>query len=335
MVIAGILGCSAILVCAFGIKDSLDYYEKNIDMIYKFKTRLLLSEDITQEAADHLMERFEAEAIMENAVELKANGNKRSGSLLVTDDTKLIAFYDYGYDPIRLPDYGVSISCKMAKLLKVKEGDEIAWHIYGDTKWKSAKIAAIYRTPLEQGITMSKECFNDYGFTFRPTSLISEQEISEESAGVEKLWEKEEMIKSYEVLMEAMYLLIYILILAAVLLAVIVLYNLEVLSFTERCRELSTLKVIGFKTKRLRNLMLTQNIWMTALGILPGIPAGLWLLEYMIYFMGDNLDFVARVRPASYIYSILGTFLISIVINRLFSKRVKNIDMVSALKGVE
>lgn len=335
MVIVGILGCSAILLCAFGMKDSLDYYKQNFDMINNYRTRMLLSEDITQESFNDIIERFDAEAIMEDVVELMANGIKRSGSLLVNDHVTLINFYDYEYNPVPLPDDEISISYKMAKHLKVKEGDEISWHIYGDTKWKSARVAAIYRTPADQGITMSKEYFNNLGFTFKPTSVISGQTVIEEPAGVEKLWAKEEMTKSYDALMEAMNLLIYVLMLAAVVLAVVVLYNLGVLSFTERYRELSTLKVIGFKTGRLRTLLLTQNIWMTALGILPGIPTGLWVLDYMFRFMGDNLDFVTKVEPGSYLYSILGTFLISVMMNRLFSKRVKNIDMVSALKGVE
>lgn len=123
--------------------------------------------------------------------------------------------------------------------------------------------------------------------------------------------------------------------LAAILLAVVVLYNLGVLSYTERHRELCTLKVIGFRTRKIRAILLTQNIWMTTIGAFLGIPAGLWILEYILYYMGDTLDFVSHVRILSYIFSIFITFLVSILVNRLFSRRVRKLDMVSALKGVE
>ena len=136
-------------------------------------------------------------------------------------------------------------------------------------------------------------------------------------------------------MIEAMNLLIHILMLAAVVLAVVVLYNLGVLSFQEKQRELSTLKVIGFHSGRIRTLLLTQNIWMTALGTLLGIPVGLWIIEYIFRFMGESFDFITVVYPLSYLYSILGTFLVSIMVNCLFSRKVKSLDMVSSLKGVE
>jgi putative ABC transport system permease protein len=130
-------------------------------------------------------------------------------------------------------------------------------------------------------------------------------------------------------------MMVYFLILAAVLLAVVVLYNLGVLSFTEQNRELSTLKVIGFKTRKIRSLLLTQNIWLSVVGIILGIPFGFWIMVMIFSYMGDNLDFAVSIKFTSYLYSTAGTLLVSIAVNRLFSKRVKNIDMVSSLKGVE
>jgi putative ABC transport system permease protein len=228
----------------------------------------------------------------------------------------------------------------MAENLGVKVGDEISWHIYGEEKWNSSTIGEIYRTPFTQGITMYQSLYEKLGYSYRPSMIVSAQNdvkdrFTEGEEGISKISDKEELVKSYRTLARAMDVMVYTLMIAAIILAVVVIYNLGVLSFTERQRELSTLKVMGFKTKKLRRLLLTQNIWLTVIGILPGIPIGIWILRYIFQFLGDVFDFIIVVELSSYLYTVLGTILLSAAVNRLFSKRVKSLDMVSSLKGVE
>ena len=63
--------------------------------------------------------------------------------------------------------------------------------------------------------------------------------------------------------MEMMNLMVGILIVAAVLLGIIVLYNMGVLSFLEKTREVATLKVLGFSSGRIRRILRQQNNWIT------------------------------------------------------------------------
>jgi putative ABC transport system permease protein len=340
MAIVGVTGCAALMLCAFGMQDSLDEFSVwNFNDINRYESEIVLSKAATQEQTDKLINDYHGEAIMENTIEVKANGVKKTGELLVTDQVTLIRNFSAESKPITLPKDGISISYRMAEILKVSVGDEISWHIYGVEEWHSSKIEAIFRKPISQGISISRECFEDFGYHFQPTSIVTLErvpaELKGEAIGVTKVWAKEDLIASYNTMTEAMDVLFYVLILAAIVLAVVVLYNLGVLSFLERQRELSTLKVIGFKTGRIRALLFTQNLWMTALGILFGIPIGLWILDYIFQFLGDSFDFIIVVKVSSYLYSLLGTFLVSILVNRLFSRRVKKLDMVSSLKGVE
>jgi putative ABC transport system permease protein len=340
MAIVGVIGCTALMLCAFGMQDSMDKFsEWNFNDINQYQSEIVLSDTATPKQTDQLLSDYHGEAVMEKNIEVKANGVKKTGELLVTDQVTLIRNFDADQKPITLPEDGISISYRLAELLKVSVGDEIRWHIYGTEQWQSSRIAAIFRKPISQGISVSREYFEDLDYHFLPTSIITTEqvpkELNEEDNGVTKVWAKEELIESYNTMTEAMDVLIYVLILAAIILAVVVLYNLGVLSFLERQRELSTLKVIGFKTSRIRALLFTQNLWMTALGVLFGMPVGLWILEYIFQFLGDSFDFITVVKLTSYLYSILGTFLVSILVNRLFSRRVKKLDMVSSLKGVE
>lgn len=86
--------------------------------------------------------------------------------------------------------------------------------------------------------------------------------------------------------------MVSILIFFAALLAVIVLYNLGLLSFTEIEREIATLKVIGFETNNLRKLLLTQNLWFTSMGFVLGIPFGYLLMKSMTDSAGPSSNFL-------------------------------------------
>ncbi len=78
-----------------------------------------------------------------------------------------------------------------------------------------------------------------------------------------------------------------------------------------------------------------QNIWLTALGILLGIPAGMGLVSALFASMPESMDYIATYSVPSVMYTVAGTFTLSIAVNRLLSGKVKTVDMVDALKGQE
>lgn len=336
MAVVGVLGCSALLVCAFGLQDSLDdVVQWQYKDLNRFSTKLSLSEYLPSGTATAILKQTKGEALMESAVEIKANGVKKSGELLVTDKVSLIKFTDPQRNYIDLPTDKLSISYKMSQLLGVEKGDKISWHIYGQEKWITDEVGEIYRAPVSQGITMSRELYEQQGLEFTPTATVSDKEISVLPEGVERKWSTGELTESYETMTEAMSIMVYVLIIAAALLAIIVLYNLGVLSFTERERELATLKVIGFQSGKIRQLLLTQNIWLTVIGIVFGIPCGKWLIDFMLAYMGDSFDMMCIISALNIVISTIITFILSVFVNFMFSGKIRRIDMVSSLKAVE
>ena len=73
--------------------------------------------------------------------------------------------------------------------------------------------------------------------------------------------------------------MIYALMIFAVLLALIIMYNLGLLSFLEMERDIGTLKVLGFKTADLTKLLLTQSLAFIIIGGLLRIPLAYKVLE--------------------------------------------------------
>ena len=324
MAIVGVLGCSALVVCALGMNDSLqDIIVWQYEDINLFESKINLDKDISHEYRKNIENKYEAEGILEDFIEIKANNIKKTGNLTVKDNVSLIRETNEYREFIELPNDKISLSYKMAKSLGVKVGDNIEWHIYNDEKWIKSEVGEIYRDPTTQGIKMSKELYEKLGYEYRETAYLTSKSVDEKVKGAESISTKLDLRESYDKMTEGMNIMIYVLIIAAVLLAVVVLYNLGVLSFTESERELSTLKVIGFKSKKIRRLLLTQNIWLTCIGIIVGIPLGKFLIDYIMSFMGDSLDMMTIIKTKSIIYSILFTFTLSIFVNLMFSKKVK------------
>ena len=119
------------------------------------------------------------------------------------------------------------------------------------------------------------------------------------------------------------------------LLIIVVLYNSGNLSFNEREKEFATLKVIGFKSGAIRRLISTQNLWLSVIGVFLGLPFGRMALQAMMDSNGDAIDWPCYVSPLAYFISAAFVMGVSILVGFMFSRRIKRIDMVGVLQGIE
>ena len=335
MTIIGVIGCSALLICAFGMYDGMnDLKEWEYEHINHYDSKLII-DNLTQTEIDEVAESVRGDEIMEEAIEIQSGDVKKSASLLVLNNTNLITPTDYDWNKIEIGDEDVSISQKMADLLDVKVGDTVRWHIMGSDKWVKVKIDKIHADPISQGFIMSADKLEDLNLNYTPTSIITAEDVDEDYDGIKAVNSLKSMTSSWDELTESMWLLIYILIFFASLLAVIVLYNLGLLSFTEIEREIATLKVLGFKTSSLRRLLLTQNLCFTAVGFILGLPVGYFILDVMWKSSGDSFYILPSISLKNFILTAIITFSLSILVNLMFSRKIKKLDMVESLKSGE
>jgi len=272
---------------------------------------------------------------MEGAIEIESDNAKKSASLLVLNGTDLVTPTDYDRNHVEIADDEVSISQKMADMLNVDVGDTVKWHIMGSDKWVKTKIDKIHADPTSQGFIMSADKLEDLGLNYTATSIVTSEHVDKQYDGIKSTNSLKDMTNSWDDLTEAMWLLIYILIFFAGVLAVVVLYNLGLLSFTEIEREIATLKVLGFKTRALRKLLLTQNLWFTAVGFILGLPVGYVILDIMWKSSGDSFYILPSITLTNFLLAAVITFALSILVNLMFSRKIKKLDMVESLKGVE
>lgn len=339
MGIAGVAGCTMLLVCAFGCKDCCDemvvwqYGELNTA-----QNKIIFSENTSNLKKREYSQQFKGQLVQEGSCEFRTASRVKTGNLTVIDSGNYVHYQDDEGNEIASPTGGLAMSYKLAKVLGLCEGDFVEWHIVGEKDWEKSRITMLYRTPVGQGITLSREEYEQYHYIFTPTSLNTNMSVpdyvrnSDEISGVISL---EQLKKDLDENMEMMNLMVGILVLAAVLLGVIVLYNMGVLSFLEKTREVATLKVLGFSSKRIRRILRQQNNWITAVGIMLGLFMGYQLLDAIMQTMTEDQDMPTVIYALSYLYSIAGTWIVSTGVNSVLSGKVKTICMVDALKGVE
>lgn len=79
-----------------------------------------------------------------------------------------------------------------------------------------------------------------------------------------------------------------------------------------------------------------SGLWLSTLDIILGLPLGFIMTDYIFKSaLGDSYDFSASIKITSYLLSIFGSFVVSIIVNKVLARKIKTIDMVTSLKGNE
>ena len=336
MAIVGVMGCVALLIAAFGMNDSMGELKSwEYDDISHYESKLLLSNEANPMELYYILNETNGSFIMQQSIEMKANDMEDTVSLLVSNSTDLISYTDSDRNPIEINESDVSISKKLAETFNLSIGDKVKWHIVGSDDWVSSKIDQIHAEPISQGLIMSPDTLEDQGLNFTPTNILTKEKFGENFNSIKSVSSMEKMKKGWDELTEAVMMMVYVVTIVAVALAILVLYNLGILSFTEMEREVATLKVLGFKTNSLRKLLLTQNLIFTAIGFVLGIPLGFYFMTLMLNAAGDSLYYVPSLTWGNILLTAFITFTISIGVNLLFSDKISDLNMVEALKDVE
>lgn len=343
--VMGILGTAAgMLMMVYGIAcNSLkdDVYEWTFEKIQRFESELVLSGDISLEEADAMSEELSGELVMIDQIEIAQKANapsseKSTQTITVVEGKGLYNLTDAKKNVMELEAGKVYISNRVAKDMGVTAGDKVYWHIYTENDWHEAEIGAVYQSPDTQGITYLREDYEKTGNEFKPGILATNEQISEsDSPYVTNVLTKTALTESFEAGYEMVGLLVGIMIFFSVVMIVAVLYNSGNLSFHERLKEFATLKVLGLQSAQIRSLLTIQNLWLSIIGVILGAPFGKATLNVMMNSNGEQFDYNIDVTPQCYLISGILVLAVSMLVSFFFAKRIKKLDMVEVLKGME
>lgn len=304
--------------------------------------QIKLSSDAKLTDVDTLSEALDGELVMMDQIEVAkvknaASDGKKKETITVLEGKNLYNILDVDNQVINLSPGSIGVSRKLAEDMDISVGDTIYWHMYSKNEWYEAKVGLIYRNSETQGIAYLREDFEQTGAEYTPSLLMTNQNPGDKEKldFVTAVNSKKEMEDAYISSMEAMNLMVGMMVAFAVIMIVVVLYNSGTLSFHERVKEFATLKVLGLQSSQIRRLLSIQNLWLSVIGILIGSPLGNISLNAMLNSNGDNFDYCLKLPGHEYLLSGILVLAVSMLVSFMFSKRIRKLDMVEVLKGVE
>lgn len=361
MTIFGIGGCMSLLIVGFGLKDSINVVGTvQFKDIITYSAAITLEDDISEEQRQNINDVISKDerindymSAYQHLIDSKQNGVTKEAYIIVPEtESKMnqyVSLRNRGSGKtISLQDKGVVVSEKLAKLLDIKKGDTITLKEDEVTE-RNVVITDITENYYQNYIYMSntyyKEIFKEeaeYNTIFLHDKEHDEKTESDigtdmlEIEGISQISFYSSLSSKIMDMLKSMDAIILVLILSAGALAFIVLYNLNNINVTERKRELSTLKVLGFYDGEVSAYVFRENIVLTILGCIAGLIMGTYLTRFVIVTAEvDIMMFGREIKAASYFYSVLLTFAFSTIVNGVMHFSLKRIDMLEALKSVE
>ena len=356
MTILGVVGSTALSLTGFGLRDSissladLQYGKINhYDALFVLDSSISeMNSDITNQlASDNITEympiyqasfTFEAKDLSHD-VYLIALSNPEQIDKFITFNSKV-------NDEFIFPNDGVVISEKMASLLDVEIGDFIKLR-NSSNELVVLPVSEIVENYTMHYVYMNEATYEKYFESELEYNMIManlNDEINHDElaskwmdAGLISTTNfTEDNIEIFDNMVGGLNLIILLIIGASCMLAFIVLYNLTTINIAERLREISTLKVLGFYDKEVSSYVYRETLFLTIIGILIGLGAGVFLHMYVINVAEtDNILFLHDILWPSYIYTFLIIIFFTIIVQIITNQRLKKIDMVESLKSVE
>ena len=333
MTLVGILGCMILLVGGLGMKDTMSNFMKILDDdVSNYTNKINLAENIGNDEARELCDSVSGDFEASEAISL--DGETVTLEVHSTDNEKF-RFIDSDGNIMKLGDDGVYLCLRLADTAEI--GDTIEFSPYGSDETYKVKVAGYFRSMLTKSIVMTSDFADAEGIDYKITSIYTDEEKDDipSSSAIAGVQEKQAIIDSYDTFMELMNMMVAVLVVAAVILGAVVLYNLGVMSYIERSRELATLKVLGYRDRRIARLLISQNVWLTVIGVALGLPAGIGTLNVLVKALASEYELKVVLGVLTYSVSMTLTFGVSLLVGWAVARKNRKIDMVEALKFAE
>lgn len=357
MMVLGISGCAALVLAAFGIKDSIaDVMTMQYEEIQIYDMNIMLRENynVEQEKQIASVLQTQEEALMpvwEGSMDITtAEGTKAITVISAKHPQHLNAFVDMhtlNGEKIVPPTKGEAvISHKIAENLGIQVGDMVELK---DEEFRTieVKISGIMQNFVFNYIYLHPDTYEQYmgkdiDYNNLYLNVKPETDMHSLSATLMKLDDvtavtiNEAERQRFEAMMSTLDYIVVLVLGCAAALAFIVIYNLTNINITERVREIATIKVLGFYKKETATYVFRENILLTLVGALAGLILGK-IFHYFIMecIQIDMISFDVRINPISYFYSVMLTLLFAVCVNKIMEGKLENISMTESLKSVD
>ncbi len=354
MTIFGIMGCTALLICGFSIKNTVESLApRQYEQIYRYDLMAVVMPedyDTCYTMLEDAPEVTSIESIGVDNITVEYNGNKESMQLYIipagVSIDPYVSLEMLDGTPIDLDEAGVVITNNAATVLGLDAGEtvQIATTALDEA---SPTISAITRNYLGNAVYITEDVYEKLFGPLELNGFFAHLDGSndEQRAFANTLEDDEEFLSitsvakmhdQFEQSFRLIDVVVYVVIALAAGLAFVVLFTLSTVNIGEREREIATIKVLGFRPHEVRTYINKETFVLTGLGILVGIPAGWALSMSFTYILKmPSIYFDVVVAPWCYAlaaaFSIVFALAVSLITNRMLDR----VIMVEALKSPE
>lgn len=351
MTIVGIAGCTGLMLAGFGIRDSVnDLIPDQFNQVQHYQGIVTLS-DADKQVHDRNI-KAQTAAMVQSITVSPTKGTKRNATVTMVAPKTPTKLNDYvsltstqtGRSE-KLTNQGVIITEKLATDMHAKKGSLLSAKL--GNKLLKVKVAGVTKNYAGHYLYMTPKYFNQVSTTtYSPTSRLLK--LKNESAsqrqktsrnllkqsGVMNVTYPRYASSSLGTVGLSSVVLIFIALSAA--LGLVVLYNLTNVNISERMRELSTIKVLGFYDNEVTAYVARENVVLTLAGIVFGWGIGLILHHFiMIKAQTGAILFPLTVHYPGYIWSAVLTACFSLAVGVITHYKLKHIDMLDSLAASE
>jgi putative ABC transport system permease protein len=257
------------------------------------------------------------------------------------ENTVFYDFRDLNGNKLTLPKEGILISSNLAKSLKAEKGDRILLESFiPDTDGEYVTVKGIIEQSLGINgyinINYVNRKFLDKGI-INGVYINSDDNVKAKLVDINNIMSiqsQEEMQGVFEEFTGLIVMFMGVMVVFSGMLGFIILYSMTLMSINERTLEFSSLRVMGFTKAEIFKMLFKENMVMSALGIIAGIPLGKWLVDYIGFtFNTDIYTLQGIVTAKDIITAIILTIIFIISAQLMTYAKIHKLDFMQALKS--
>ena len=348
MMLIGIGGCTALLVTGFGLRDSIsnivDYQYENISQ-YDLEVYFDGGQTMEDMAAFDMEDVDEVLFYHQESMEVDFHDKVREVTLLGAD-AELASFIDMRYEGelVAQPGHGEALlTVGVCETMGISVGDTVILR-NADMQELHVTVSGIYENYVQNFAVVSPETIaeqwgEDPELQMAFVKAADPQAVSTKIAnmdGVMTVLLSRDNADAVGQMMGALDSVMWLIVLAAGLLAVVVLYNLINININERIREIATIKVLGFHSNETASYVFKENMVLSIIGAIAGLGLGKLLLEFVLEQVKvDTVWFQSKITLGSLAISVALTLVATLIVQFIFTFKIERINMAEALKSVE
>ena len=356
MTIFGVMGCLTLMFIGFAIRFGvIDISNEQFKIINKIDVLATYNPYAEKEDIDKISKEIGSDSNVENFTKVNVQKATVEKNNEVLDTAQLVTldrnnYKDYitlmdNRSNIELPKDSIVINEKLAYLYNLSVGDN--FKVIINEKEYTLKIGAINKNYFGNILYMDREYFSKvFDKTYSDNSFIIKMNNSDE---VEKMASKlqdnpyvanvsdnSKIQENLDNFISGLDIIVVVMVLCSLALALVVLYNLINVNVSERQRELSTIKVLGFYPREVTIYVFREIFYLSIIGIVLGNYIAYRLyLKIILELASRTMMFSSRVPIAVYALSTGVTLVIIIFVMAIMHRRLKKVNMVESLKAIE